>query len=254
MGKKISVLIDLSVRRHAVFTEDAQIEKRIDWGGRAHSPLIAAWKRRPDRSAMEVWLQKQISCLPTITRLARGGTVECYSYVELMFEESRGRRGMRGTFGDLFAGVNMKNCPSVVNRSRFRQNVDFSEYLRKEGLPELCDFMLKLDASLLRRAAEFWNTLPVFEQENLIQLERFQSLCRRLSERHYSDAFHLWTAEANGLDYFLLVDKKFVNAMGGIRDLNFRCRPISPEQLLSVMGITEVDPHPFPSREPQYFK
>lgn len=254
MGDKISVLVDLSVRRYAVFTEDVRIEKRINWGGREHTSLIAGWKRKRDRSATEAWLQKQISCLPTIARLAEEGAVECYSYPELMFEEMRGSGGMRGTFGDLFAGVNMKGCLSVVNRPRFRQNVDFSEYLRKKGLAEFCDFLLKLDPSLLRKAPEFWNTLPAFEQENLMHLELFKSLCRRLPERHYSDAFHLWTAEANGLDYFLMVDKKFVNALGGIRDFDFRCRPILPEQLLSALGITEIDPHPFPSSEPRYFE
>jgi|SRR6266404_3291895 len=257
MGKKISMLVDLSVRRHAVFAEvkDVQIEKRINWGGREHTSVIAGWKRKPDRSATDPWLQKQISCLPTIARLAKAGTVDCYFSLELMFEENRGSGGMHGTFGDLFAGVKIKSCLPVVNRPRFRQNVDFGEHLREEGLPEFCDFLLKLDPSLLRlHAPEFWNALPAFEQQNLLQLERFKSFCRRLSKRHYSDAFHLWTAEANALDYFLTVDGKFVNAVRSIRDFNFRCKPISPEQCLSVLGITEIDPHPFPVSGPQYFE
>jgi hypothetical protein len=253
MVEKISVFVDLSVRRYAVLTEDTQIEKRINWGGREHTSVIAGWKRKPDRSARDSWLQKQISCLPTIARLADAGTVHCYFSLELMFEESRGSGGMHGTFGDLFAGVMMKSCLAVVNRPRFRQNVDFGEYLRKEGLPEFCDFLLKLDPSLLSQAPEFWNTLPAFEQENLMQLERFKSLCRCLSVGHSSDAFHLWTAEANGLDYFLTMDKKFINAVSNIHDFNFRCKPISPEQLLSVLGMTEIDPHPFPGSGPRYF-
>jgi hypothetical protein len=254
MDKKTSVLVDLSVRRYAVITQDAQIEKRIAWGGREHTFSIAGWRRKPHRSATEGWLQKQISCLPTIARLAKEGTIECYFYIELMFEEARGSGGMRGTFGDLFAGVDMKSCLAVVNRPRFRQNVDFSQYLRKEGLAEFFDFLLKLDPSLLRQAPEFWDTLPAFEQENLMQLERFKCLCRCLSERHYSDAFHLWTAEANGLDWFLTMDKKFVNAVSSIRDFNFRCKPILPEQLLSALGITEIDPHPFPGDGPRCFE
>ncbi|MBZ5612624.1 MAG: hypothetical protein LAO23_01350 [Acidobacteriia bacterium] len=254
MNKMVSVLVDLSVRRYGIFAEDVQIEKKINWGGHEHTSLIAGWKRKPDRSATEGWLQKQILYLPTIARLTKEGTVECYSYIELTFEEARGTGGMRGTFGDLFAGVNVKNCLSAVNRSRFRQNVDFSEYLRKEGLPEFCDFLLKLDPSLLRQAREFYNMLPVFEQESLMQLERFKSLCRHLSERHYSDAFHLWTAQANGPDYFLTLDKKFVNAVSSIRDYNFRSKPILPEQLLNVLGVTKIDPHPFPGSDPRYFE
>lgn len=104
MGKKISVLVDLSVRRYAVLTEDTQIEKRINWGGREHTSVIAGWNRKPDRSSTGAWLQKRISCLPTIARLAKAGTVDCYFSLELTFEENRGGGGMHGTFGDLFAG------------------------------------------------------------------------------------------------------------------------------------------------------
>lgn len=85
MGKKISVLVDLGVRRYAVLTEDTQTEKRIHWGGREHTSVIAGWNRKPDRSATGAWLQKQISCLPIIARLAKAGTVDCYFSLELTF-------------------------------------------------------------------------------------------------------------------------------------------------------------------------
>jgi len=249
--KAATVLIDLSVIRHAVLSQETWVEKTIRWANRDVVTRIAGWK--PKTPPTGLWLRQQIGCLPTICRLAREGAIVLYTYSELEFEEWQGRRGMQGTFGDLFSGIRIRKCPAAVNRLRFRRNVDFQYYLKREEVIDFCRFLLKLDPLVLRQAHEVWSTLPAFEQETLLHLQQFKSLCRHLPEKHYPDAFHLWTAEANRLDYFLMLDRKFPNALKGKRDLGFRCRPVSPDELLNSMGISERDPYPYTDSAPRTY-
>ncbi|SPF37883.1 conserved hypothetical protein [Candidatus Sulfotelmatobacter kueseliae] len=246
-----TVLIDLSVLRRGVFTHEAQIERRIRWANRDLVSRIAAWQPKP--LPHDPWLRQQVECLPTIVRMTHEGALVPYTYSELEFEEMRASRGMANTFGDLFLDVEIKKCQAAVNRPRFRQNIDFDYYLKKEELLEFCDFLLNLPEPLLPRAREFWAKLPASEQTNLTQLGRFKSLCRHLARTHYPDAFHLWTAEANGLDFFLMIDKKFVNALRNCHELDFRCRAVSPEQLLNALGVTERDQYPYTESGPRTY-
>lgn len=243
MARANSALVDLSVLRRGVLTQETQIERGIRWANRNLVSRIAAWKPRP--LPHDLWLRQQVKCLPTIVRLAREGAIVLYTYSELQCEEMRARRGMAGTFGDLFSDVEIRKCQPAVNRPRFRQNVNFDYYLKKEELLEFCDFLLQLPESLIQQPPELWAKLSASEQENLTQLGRFKFLCRHLARTHFSDAFHLWTAEANGLDYFLMMDKKFPNALQNRRDLGFRCRAASPDEFLNALGISERDPYPY---------
>jgi hypothetical protein len=160
---------------------------------------------------------------------------------------------MAQTFGDLFSGIEIKKCQAAVNRPRFRQNTEFGYYLKKEELLEFCDFLLQLPLSALQQAAEVWASLPASEQESLTQLGRFKALCRHLARTHYPDAFHLWTAEASKLDYFLTLDKKFPNALRNNHDLDFPCEPVSPEEFLCSLGVSERDPYPYVDSEPHLY-
>jgi hypothetical protein len=249
MGPAKTTLIDLSVLRRGVFTQETHIQRKITWANREFLVETAEWEPKP--LPEDLWLRRQVDCLPTIVRLAREGRIVLSSYSELDFEEMRASRGMAGTFGDLFSGVEIKKCQPAANRSRFRKNIDFGYYLKKEELLEFCDFLLQLPESLLQQTPEIWATLPTSEQENLLQISLFKLLSLHLARTHYPDAFHLWTAEINGLDYFLMMDKKFPNALQNRRDLDLHCRVVSPDDLLKALEISERDPYPDDNRPPR---
>lgn len=178
----VSVLIDLSVRREAVLTQEAKIEKEILWGDKKHAISITTSERRPNASPHEVWRRLQKECLPAVAHFARQGVLSCYSYSELKFEEIRGYPGMMGTTGDLFAGVGISNCSAPIERSRFQQTVDFSSHVQKGALNRFCEFLLAIEPSFLMQVPEIWNSLSTFEKENVTQLDRFKYLCRRLAK------------------------------------------------------------------------
>ena len=128
-------------------------------------------------------------------------------------------------------------------------NLDVAKYASKDELIRFSSFLLSVDPLLLKRTPKLWNSLTLFERASIKRLQSFKSLCRHLPKNHFPDAFHLWTAEANGLDYFLMVDRKFANAVQGISGLNFRCRPISPEGLLKALSVPEIVPNPFSNHQ-----
>ncbi len=241
----VSVLVDHSVLRHGVITQPATVQRSVRWGGRDETAGLAGWQRKPQLSPDQSWRRKQIECLPTVARLAREGAVALFSYNELGFEDWRGERGMCGTFGDLFTRVAIGKVSPAVERSRFQQTVDLREHIGKDALTEFCKFLIELDPSVLMQVPQFWDGLPEFEKDNLSRLDVFKELCRGLTENHYADAFHLWTGEANGLDFFVMVEKRFINAVRGTSRSRLRCEPVTPEELLQGLGVRKLDPMPF---------
>jgi hypothetical protein len=240
----ISVLIDLSVLRRAVMTDRVEIERKIIWGNITHAVPLLGWRRKPELRAEQAWLKSQVDWLPTIARLAREDRLKLYSYNELGLEEARGRRGMKGTFGDLFADVRVQTVPPAIERSRYRKTYDLETYSNKNSLTEFVLFLNGLDTSNITKIPDFWNSLPDFERQNLGRLTQFTTLCQTIAENHYADAFHLWTAELNCIDFFLMMDKRFLNAFRSQSRSSFRCSPVTPEELIQQVGITELDPMP----------
>lgn len=135
-----TALLDLSVLRRGVLMQKTHIQKKSPWADRELLVPIEASEPKPLPD--DLWLRRQAECLPTIVRLAREGRIALYTYPELDFEEMRAGRRMAGTSGDLFSEVAIKKCQPAANRPRFRQNIDFGYYLKKEEVLEFCDFLL----------------------------------------------------------------------------------------------------------------
>ena len=92
--------------------------------------------------------------------------------------------------------------------------------------------------------------LTEFEVESLRTLEWFRTLCKAAnSPEHYPDVFHLWTAERNGLDGFLTLDKKLQNLVERVRNekrerIEIHPVVLRPLDLLRLLGVDNPDPIP----------
>lgn len=236
-------------------TQRASVKKEIAWGDRTHTVSLVGWERRPDLPLSQTWRKSQIECLPTLARLAREGRLTICSYNELKFEEWRGRRGMQGTFGDLFGDITISKVQPAVERSFFQQSTEIKRQVSKDTLVEFCQFLINTDPILWESVPRIWQILPEFSRINLVNLIKFKDLCGPLTKNHFADAFHLWTAEVNNLDFFLTIDKKFSNAVRQNRSLDFHCAPAAPELLVQAFGISQLDPMPIPQGGPRsYFE
>lgn len=242
---KFTVLIDNCVEGLTRTMEPAAKEVTVQWGDMELTSEIAGYKRKLPRNPEHKWVQKQIECLPTIARLGQEGRLEFLTYNEIHFEGSQRPGGYPGNLmGDLFSGVNMSKIPPAIERSRI-QGMDIREYVQRDVMINFCKFLLGVDERQMLGIPEICKRFPDFERASLENLERFRRLCDGLSIKQYPDAFHLWTGEVNGIDYFLTTDGKFIRAMTESKRIELPCTHISPEELLNDMGVDELDPFPF---------
>lgn len=234
-----TVLVDNSVLSFGVVAHGAAV------GVPGFENRLLLIQAKSSRASDESWLKEQIECLPTIARLAREGAMKLYSYEELTLEAWK-RPGSypANPFGDVFTGITIDDVPSAVRRSLFFQS-DMSQYIKTNALITFCKWLLNIDSTALLQVPSMGAKLTDFERRNLNSLSRFKDICIGLSEKQYGDAFHLWTAEANGLSYLLTADRKFVRAVTNDRKRTLPCQPIFPCDLLEVFDVKGRDPMPY---------
>jgi predicted nucleic acid-binding protein len=192
------------------------------------------------------WLREQVLCLPTIASLAREGQLALYSCTEIGFEEASATMPFRNQYGDIFAGLKIEELESAVERSYFYQTIDFSKHISGDYVAEFMrDSLLKVDVKKHVPLIRQHKDVPEFYLQNLEKVARFKELCKGLTTSdHLRDAFHLWTAEVHGLDYFLTADQGFINVMTQTKRIGLPTRPVCPTQLLEIVGLPRLDPLP----------
>lgn len=248
-GSVIKLLVDRNLRYKAVRAEGAIQQRTIQWGPHEIEAKIHGYRGKPLPS-VEVELQ-QLKALATISRLTTEGKLELFSSTELEFESFSAARGFQGFAGDILADAEIQSVESAVERSFFQSTIDFRQHIDGDQVGRWCEeFLLKLDVTKVNRIIKHYVDLPDFCRQNLLNIARYQELCRHLSTLgHYRDAFHLWTAEVNGLDFFLTGDRRFVNVMTQSTKIDLPSPPISPVELLGNLGIEKFDSVPLADRK-----
>jgi hypothetical protein len=238
----IRLLLDTAVLRHTATMVSVYKKHTMRLGSIERKYNILGMQRNTDHISKGIWLKNQVEALPTIMRLAREGIILLFSYIELDFETIRGSFEFRGGKGDLLKDVKIDDIPSAVDRSKLQQTADFFE---KITLIKFCKFLIEVNVrELEKRQNWFILKFTDFERQNIKSLNRFKELCSALDETHYPDAFHLWTAEVNGLDFFLTADRKFINVMNKTSRAQLKTKPIAPVDFLDYLVIKDREPMP----------
>ena len=215
-------------------------------GGVQQTFQVLGFERRASPPPGQQWMRSEFECLPTLTRVAKEGRIRLCFYDELRHEAWRRPGSFPATLvGRLFSGVKFHEVDAAVERSYFFQ-MDIIKYSTNEQMVEFCKWLLACNVGAHLDALVSTGRFPPFLIKNLRNVDRYRTLCSGLAERQYPDAFHLWTAEVNGLDYFLTTDRKFIRAMTESSKLSLPCEPISPCILLEALGISDRDPFPHP--------
>ncbi len=233
-------LLDVSVFRLG-FTSQVV---RVPLGRDGRGPDVLGITRKPSLPPDQRWRQEQIEAMPTLVTLVRHGQLRLFMYTELDLEAMKGTYvGTGGIIGDLFRGLAFEDVPAAIGRSKLQQ-MSLDEYAKKETFINFCKYLLGLDYASIQARPGFLRRFTEFEQENFRHLDRFKRICSALTENHYPDAFHLWTAEASGIGYFLTADRAFTNALTMTSRVPLPTRPMSPSDLLTQLGVTQLDPMP----------
>lgn len=257
----LKVLLDNSIVSAAEIAESATKQETLLWGDIQQTLEVVGYRKKV---VDDTSLQEEIDAITTIGRLIREQVVAAYTYNELRFESFRRSTPIKAF--NALSGCAISNCAAPIERSKFRQTVDFSEYVSKGGKKDkrrnggMSDFnqisflewLVSLDEqavrSILTHAKEI--NLTEFEVESLRQLDWFRFICSRFgSPENYPDAFHLWTAERNRIDVFLTLEKKLPNTVEQIvqsknHKHQIRTSVLRPIAFLQSMGISDCDDPP----------
>jgi len=237
-NRAAKVFVDNCVISHAEILQGAIQEVRPPFSG-----VVKGFQRKPLPSGTEQWLGDEIRCLPTVARLAREGKISLWTYFETQSEAWK-RQGSfpRIPFGSVFQKVPIMTVDPAIECSYFIQ-AKIGDYVKPERLIGFCRFLIKKVGELI--GSKEAQSLPPSMQKNLSDVDRLRELCTGLAEKQFPDAFHLWTAETHGLEYFLTVDRKFINAMTQSKNTPLHTYPCTPAELLNVLGVVDRDPFPF---------
>lgn len=250
--KPLNVLIDRNLEEHALTAETVVQPRTVKWGPHAVTSNILGYRGKV--LPTDDWLLRQLRALPTVARLAHDGVLVFCTTVEIGFERFNTSAGFQGCVGDLFRDIKYKHIPAAIERSYFSQSFDTGKYASGAAQADWYrEFLLEVDENQLLEALKDYTDLPNFDRQNIANLGRFKGICKYLdTDDHRRDAFHLWTAEVNELDYFLTDDQRFINKMTLSTPLDLPTPPVGPASLLEKLGIRELDPLPLSDQRFRY--
>jgi hypothetical protein len=224
---KHRMLIDLSVLRKRIQGEFVTRTLNFFW----HDWEIpyTQTEYQKFREIDDPWLTANVNALSKISDAARTGKIEFFTYSELNFEWMRGRgSNVEHSPYDPFSGIPMGNVFPALERSRFASS-SFFDYNKKEKLVSFVILLNKIENVHLDKLKKYIN-FNNFELNSLNDLDKFKKLLNCITENHYADAFHLWTAERNKIDFYLMIEKRFINAVRAASFDEFDCQSLTPAE------------------------
>lgn len=236
--KGMKVLFDHSVRQHAITGERGYVYSAPYRPG-YNNLLEPVHNIRPRRTD---WLQDEIDCLGKIAELCRRKIITPYITEELEAEKFRALKFPPRVYDDLFEGIEFEKAQCPVVRSKW--GLSGEQYADKNDVVAYCKCFLLTPSK--ERTEKFIAgmkenprfSLSAFEEKCLRNSDVFRKICHGISENHYPDALHLWTAEENGLDIFLTIDRKFKNIMER-QKIDLHCQVMLPSNVLGVLESAE---------------
>lgn len=186
--------------------------------------------------------RKEMSDILAIGRAVKENVFQAYDYTELMWEALLGYHSLVNNLSPLaaFMGTTFESVPAPIERGKFFSNAN---WVKGEEIELFMDFLLKVDPAKFHIKMHRMAKFTEFELNNAKNISIFQQMCDRkaLGRSRARDAYHLWAAECSGIEYFLTVDKKFLNPYRtAVRDqkISLKCRAVSPAELIGELGIS----------------
>jgi hypothetical protein len=250
-------LLDTCIWSYAEFLQPAIQDQVIRWGDIDVIQPISGLKKVPLANPS---FQKQKDALFTIGRLIREGKISAYEYSEIWIERVRGR--IKEQEGNALRDCQVSKCLPALERSKFASG-SFFDLVAKGGKKDrkrgkqannlsqisFFDWLTSLTEEGIKNLLKDADIIGLtqFEIESCRDIKLFQSICAEAgSKENYPDAFHLWTAERNRLDFLLTVDGPLIDMSSRIRskEKSFHVEAILPLELMKRLGIKKMDTIP----------
>lgn len=225
----ISALLDISLMRWMTQSTRQKVPHTLEIQGRVNTSQVA---RILPREMPRDWRGKEIDRLPEICMLESSGRLALFKSTESLGEEMAGWQVGQGLPGDLVSKIRFRYAPSPIERSRL-MSLPFKVYNSKECRAGFFKLLLEANTRGQLDNIRQW-PLTAFELESVEGLGRFAEICSCLDESQYTDAWHLWTAERSGIDFFLTLDRRFINVMTRTSRIPLISRPVYPSELVDI--------------------
>jgi hypothetical protein len=223
-GATVSILVDNTVLGHAVTHETAWVSTGVGrWGPHTFDAGYAARipVHAPDNSG-EIY--RNLTYLTGLAHLARKGHIKFCTSAELRDETFRQPQG------------------------RFRRGYGYFDHSLFNGIPLEC--VDRLNGGWIIGPSHL--KLPSLREQQLARIDAsedplFKALLKRLGEKQSLDAWHICTAERNGMFCFLTMDFKLRRTVERWKDdepfKSLKTRVLTPEELGRDWRIVPVAPH-----------
>jgi hypothetical protein len=189
----------------------------------------------------EDWLRTQISHLASVTAATLAGCIDAFTTAELIAERLNGRDGWSGVRGDLWKDVSFKHVSPPLERSTWMGGLTLDQVASREHQTEFCARLLHFEKHGVPQSFLEFLELDDFQIKNLERLCDFKTLCDSVGPTRWCDAFHLWTALCNELDYFLTTDQKFLRILrGNCADIRLLLPAVCPSELVDALHLPAV--------------
>lgn len=229
--RPINILLDNSIFSISVVTEPAKKLQKLTYANTIQRSYISCIKVKSYPHNND-WFKEQVLCLPTVTRLSLEKKLELFTYSEIEYEGWK-----RCGIPSLIGAARISKLRPPIERSKFQQYTNIHKFINGEELIKFIKSLLECDENNLLKIQQIYEMLSPDERNNIRELPRLRTLCENLDDEKIRDAFHLWTGELYGIDRFLTVDKKFINAMTKSCNVKLKCLPITPSDLLNELNI-----------------
>jgi hypothetical protein len=200
------------------------------------NPLLVYQVKKIDQKSRCV-----MAAIQAISNYAEQEHITLFTYNELRWEIWQGNHSMRNNLTPLaaFQHIRFSEIPSPIERTKFFQTAN---WVAGEEVEKFIDWLLKIDTQRFYDMINKMQSCTDFERLCASKLDIFKSMCSEsaFGRKRARDAYHYWAAECSGIEYFLTVDKKFVNSYNNaIKDkkLLTKCKVITPTKFVQDLNI-----------------
>lgn len=232
------VLVDHCAIEHGLLIGRAVGEpSTANWAGHVVTlEVVRLQGRKLDPGAH--WLRAQISHLAAITAAMQSGCLDAFTYSELLAERLKGRDGWNGVRGDLWKDVSFKHVDPPLERSTWMGALTLDQFSSRVHQTEFCERLLAFEKHGVPQVLLDVLQIDDFQKGNIKRLREFATLCAAVGRTRWCDAFHLWTAICNEMDFFLTTDETFLRVLrDNCTDLNLLAPAVCPSELVDALGL-----------------
>jgi hypothetical protein len=203
----IKALLDTNIWLCTVTHNSVLVPTTVKWGNIIGTVDVAAAKIRTLAGKSQEESNSIYDALKSIAMMSKAGSVVLCRSNETTFEEMHLRRpSLKGSGYDVFRGVDCRFVHGPLRR----------------------DFTITSDSSKQELKGEWYQFL------GSIRDPRFLELKKATGGNHTADLYHLWTAEHSGLDFYITLDQKFVNAANLPKPIKTPVKVCTPAQFLKL--------------------